>query len=179
MATPLDFGLLKQFEVIFPFIFTLAITFAIFTQWVPVLKDNKTLAGIAAFSIAVMMMFSPIAVRSLTLAAPWFVIFTMFIILTLMGFYTMGIKESTVVSVVQSERWQFISIIIAVVFIGIAVGSVSKAVSEQGGFGPDVQQSQEAEFYNTIFNSKVLGMVFIMFIAFFTIMILGRRSSWD
>lgn len=177
MATPLDFGLLKQFEMIFPFIFVTVILFAIFSKWFPLTKDNKTMAGILAFAFGVLTMFSPIAVRALSLAAPWFVLFLIFLTLLILGVLVVGVKYDTVVGVVSTERYSFISILIVIVIAVIAVGAVSKAISEQGGFGPGEETGQEGEFYRTIFNPNVLGLVFILLIAFFTIQQLGRK--WD
>jgi len=177
MVTPLDFGILKQFEAIFPFIFVLVILYAIFSQWFPLLKGNKTMSALLAFSFAVLTMFSPIAVRSLSLAAPWFVLFIMFLALVLVGVHVLGVSEKNVIDVVTSERYSFIPILVVVVLVVIGLGGVSKAISEEGGFGPGEQTSQEADFYNTIFHPKVLGLIFIMLIAFFTIQTLGRK--WD
>jgi len=178
MATPLDFGLFKQFEIIFPFIFIVTILFVVFSKWTPLLKESKTLAGVCAFSVAVMTMFSPIAVRSISLAAPWFVLFVLFSTFVLIGFYSLGIKESSVVGVIASDRYSYIVILIVTLFLIIAIGSVSKAVSEQGGIGPEAGSTQESEFYRTIFHPQILGVIFIMLVAFFTIMVVAKKN-WD
>jgi len=177
MATPLDFGLIKQFEIIFPFIFMFTILFVIFSKFTPFFKDSKTISGVLAFVVAVMAMFSPIAVQSIQMMAPWFVLMFMFLILTLIGLYTIGFQESDVLGVLGNKDYEFILIIIIIVFVIIGIGSVGKAVADQGGFGTGVNEGQEAEFYQTIFNSKVLGMIFIMMTAFFTIMMLARRPG--
>jgi len=174
MATPLDFGLLSQFQSIFPFILVFTVTFVILTK-MPFFKDSKTFAGIAAFVLAVMSMFSPLAVRSLNLAAPWFVIYFIFLLFILIGIYTLGIEEKAVIDVLKGEKYSFINILSVTIMLVIVIGSIGKAVTEQGGFGPGEEVGQEAEFYKTFFHPKVLGVIFIMLIAFFTIMVLGRK----
>ena len=59
MATPLDSSLLQHFEVLFPFLFIMVMSYAILS-YVKIF-DNKAIQAFLSFLLAISMLFSPIA----------------------------------------------------------------------------------------------------------------------
>ncbi len=175
MAAPLDIGLVKQFEVIFPFIFMLVVVYTVLVM-TPIFKEKKTVAGIIAFSLATMTVFFPVAVRSINLMAPWFVLLFIFIIFGLLAIQTLGIEEGTIKEVLKNKENAFVVYILIMIIFMIATFSMGKAISEAGGVGPEAVSSQESAFISTVFHPKVLGLFLIFMIAFFTLQCMSARE---
>lgn len=183
MATPLDVGLFQKFDVIFPFIFVLVLVYAVLgrTDW---LKEKQTVAFLIAFVLAVMTLFSNIAVKTINLMAPWVVLLIVFIVLIILAYTALGVEEKTIGEVITGKTygntiaWWTISLLII-----IGLGSLTTVVSEEVGFGKlaEGERAQgEAEaigFWATIFHPKVLGMVLMLLIGMFTIQRLSTKSD--
>jgi hypothetical protein len=187
MATPLDVGLLQKFDVIFPFIFVLVIVYAVLsrTEW---MKDKQAIAFILAFILAVMTLFSGIAVKTINRMAPWFVLLIIFGILVIMAYQAFGVKESTVLDVLTKSEYRttFAWWIISLMLI-IGFGSLSAVVSEEKGFtalagGENAStaaargEAEEVGFWATLFHPKVLGLALILLIAMFTVQKLSSKD---
>ncbi len=185
MATPLDVGLLQKFDVIFPFIFVLVVVYAILsrTEW---LKDKQTMALIMAFVLAVMTLFSNIAVKTINRMAPWFVLLLIFSILVLVAYQAFGIQEKSIIDTLTGKEYggTFAYWVLALMLI-IGLGSLSAVVSEEKQFtslaaGENATAAPGAEevgFWATLFHPKVLGLALILLIAMFTITRLSAKSS--
>jgi hypothetical protein len=188
MATPLDIGLLQKFDVIFPFIFVLVIVYAVLTrtEW---MKDKQAIAFLLAFVLAVMTLFSNIAVKTINRMAPWVVLLIVFGILVIVAYQAMGIKEGTVLDVLTKSEyrhtfaWWMLSLMLIIGF-----GSLSSVVSEEKGFtelaaGENATAAEargaaeEVGFWATIFHPKVLGLALILLIAMFTISKLAGKAD--
>ena len=98
MATLLDIGLLKGFSSIFPFLFVLVVMWAIMLR-VKMFSSNKALAAMIAFLAAVAAMLSPIAIKTINLMAPWFVLLFIAIIFVMIVYQTFGIGEDKIVEI--------------------------------------------------------------------------------
>lgn len=181
MATPLDTTLIAKLGDLFPFLLVLVTLLGIFS-YTGIFKDNKALQAFTAFAIAVLFMLSDIAVETVRLMAPWFVILFMFIMFLLLSYKMFGATDKDIMAVVKGDKYgSLISYWVLALVLIIVLGSFSFAVSKRGGFGPmgggTVEAvngtgvpSQQAEFWNTITHPKTLGMVLILLIATFTIM---------
>lgn len=187
MATPLDISLIRQFDVIFPFLLIFVMVYA-GLSFMKAFKDNKAIHAILAFVLSFLTLFSPLAIRTVNIMSPLFVILMIFILFALMIFMTLGPSESDVLKVLKSKEYQFTWYWILAFILLIGFGSFFKAVAEtQGGVpgyggtpgapgqvapaGPPIQgdPGQEADFYKTLFHPKVLGLIFIMLLGLFTI----------
>ena len=181
MATPLDLGLLKEFGVIFPFLLIFIITYAILLK-TKYFENNKGLASLLGLVLAVMVLFSPIARDTINTMAPWFVLLFIFILFTLMAFMIFGTTESDIMNVLKGERYGYINMWVIALVLIITLGSLTSVISERGGIGKTptkvvigengeevVVSEQTSEFWQTLVNPKVLGMVLILMIASFTI----------
>ncbi|PIN81528.1 hypothetical protein COV11_01845 [Candidatus Woesearchaeota archaeon CG10_big_fil_rev_8_21_14_0_10_30_7] len=189
MATILDFGLLKPFEAIFPFLFLMVFLYAVLTRF-ETFKDKPAFSAIIAFVLSIMSMMSPILVRTISLMAPWFVLLIIFMVMLLLAYQAFGIKEGTIIDLVKSDSYgeTFTWTIIIVVGL-IFVGSLTTAFSEQQGF-QQLQKgelapvpsdfvepgSEKEDFFKTVFHPKVLGLIVLMLLALVTVQRLTAES---
>lgn len=181
MATPLDIGLLANFKIIFPFLFVFCIVFAAFT-YTKLLGDNKIIGATIAIVLAFMTLFSDMVVETINTAAPWFVLLIVFMVFLLLGLMILGVKEADVVSVMKMDEYSYIIWWVIALVVIIMLGSLSHVLAEKKGgyppYGPganftelegEVVPGQESDFWQTLFHPKVLGMIIILLIGFFTI----------
>ncbi len=195
MATILDFGLLKPFEAIFPFLFLLVFLYAVLSRF-KTLDGKPAFALIIAFVLSIMAMMSPILVRTINLMAPWFVLLIVFILIILLAYQTFGIQESTILEIVKSSEYGQTFTWIVIILVGaIVVGSLTTAFSEQEGFQklqkggvvePSLPPSQagapagpvgeKEELFKTIFHPKVLGIIVLMLVALVAVQRLSSES---
>ena len=181
MVTPLDVGLLQRFNVIFPFLFVLVIIYAILsrTEW---FKEKPAMAFVIAFIMAIMTLFSRIAVRTINLMAPWFVLLFLFGILVLIAYMTFGIKEETITQILTESIYakDFAYWILALVLI-IGLGSLSFVISTEEGWGglagAPTEEGEAVGFFATITHPKVLGLALLMLIAMFTVNKLMQKPT--
>ena len=186
MATPLDVGLLQKFDVIFPFLFILVVVYAVLTR-IEAFKDKHAVAFLIAFVLAIMTLLSRIAVRTINLMAPWFVLLFVFIILVMIAYQALGISETTLIDVITGNEYGsvFGYWMLAMVLV-IGLGSLATVISEEKGFttlgtegaaanatpaGVTGGQypAEKVGFWQTLVHPKVLGMVLIMLIGLFAI----------
>ncbi|HSU72959.1 MAG TPA: hypothetical protein VLJ21_03870 [Candidatus Binatia bacterium] len=179
MATPLDLGLLAHVSSIFPFLFVLVLVYAILSG-TKIFGDNKGIYAFIAFVLAVMTLFSPLAVKSIDRMAPWFVLLFIFGIFFVLAFMVFGVEMKTITDVVKKDSTVFYWILAIVLIIGI--GSVTSVVSEEKGFkslsqiesgnetvAPTPAGQENVGFFQTLFHPKVLGMALLLLIAMFTV----------
>ncbi len=186
MATPLDVGLLQKFDVIFPFLFVLVIVYALLarTEW---FKEKQGIAFLLAFILAVMTLFSSIAVKTINRMAPWFVLLVIFAILLLLAYQALGIQEKTILEVVTGPNYGGnIAFWVLALMLIIGIGSLTSVVSEEKQFtslaaGENATsvvlgQGEQVGFWATLFHPKVLGLALILMIAMFTIQKLASKD---
>lgn len=186
MATPLDLGLLKQFDILFPFLFVLVIVFAILYR-TTAFKEKPGLAAIIAFLLAIMTVVSPvapIATKSINLMAPWFIILFIFLIFLMLVYQTFGVEEKTIIDIVtKSEHSNTIVMLLLIISLVIAGGAISKSYSEEKQFtkltqaGTEIQSKEESEFWQTVFHPKVLGTVLLLVVALFTVQKMALKGN--
>lgn len=177
MVTPLDISLLRQFDVIFPFLFIVTIVYAILVRMD--FFENKTWAALIAFSLAIVTSFSKVAVLTINYMAPWIVLIVIMLVMILLTITALGGTHQNITDVITAKDYDFIIYIIIGVVLIVGFGSFAKAVVDVGGgFGvPTEGTPQEIAFYNTIFHPQVLGLILIMIIAFFTIMKISGKPK--
>ena len=175
MATLLDIGLLKGFSSIFPFLFVLVILWAVFLRF-HIFKDNKAFAAMLAFLFAVAVMFSPIAVKTINLMAPWFVLLFMAIVFVMITYQAFGIKEESILNVITGSEFggDFAWTMLAIVGI-ILLGSFFTVLSEEGvqlrpGTNISIEQQTSIQYgLGILTHPKILGFMVVMLIAVFTV----------
>lgn len=191
MATPLDIGLLQKFDIVFPFILVLVVVYAVLAR-TEIFKEKQGIAFLLGFVMAVMTLFSSIAIKTINRMAPWVVLLIVFCILLLVAYQAMGIGEGKVIEVITGKEYgnTFAYWMLALLLI-IALGSLTSVVSEEkqftalaaGGNMTAAQaaaargESEEVGFWGTLFHPKVLGLALILLIAMFTIQKLASKSD--
>jgi len=186
MATPLDIGLLQKFDVIFPFIFVIVIVYAVLarTEW---MKEKQGIAFLLAFVLAVMTLFSSIAVKTINRMAPWFVILVIFTILLMLAYQAMGMSEKTILDIITGKEYgTTVAWWVLALMLIIGIGSLTSVVSEEKQFtslaaGENASQALAAQgetagFWATIFHPKVLGLGLVLMIAMFTVQKLAAKD---
>jgi hypothetical protein len=186
MVSPLDVGLLQTFEIIFPFLFILTFTLAFLTKVKP-FSDNYVYAAIVAISLSVLSLFSPIALKTINVMAPWFVLLFIATVFSLLAYSVIGYSETDLVTAVTSGPhsstlgwWVFALVLL------IGFGSLATVISEERGFGALTVENgsaaltagpaEQAGFFQVLLHPKVLGMGVILLVAFFAIGQLSKRS---
>lgn len=182
MATPLDITALKQFSGIFPFLLVLVLVYAILsrTEW---FKEKQGIAALIAVLAAIMTLFSKVAIGTINLMAPWFVLFVIFGVLLVLAYMSFGVSEKTVIETITgSEYGSSFGMWVLSIMLIIGLGSLftvinkEQPIAELGGnvTGAAAAQPQEFGFWQTLFHPKVLGLALVLMIAYFTI---GKISS--
>ena len=110
MATPLDVGLLGNFQIIFPFLFIFSIVFGMLT-YTKFLGDNKVVSALIAIVLSFMALFSDIVVETINTAAPWFVLLIVFIVFLMLAFMILGVKEGDFVGVLKNPEFHRVTIL--------------------------------------------------------------------
>jgi len=177
MATFLDIAALKQFSGIFPFLLVLVLVYAILSQtsW---FKERQGMAALIAVICAIMTLFSSIAMKTINLMAPWFVLFVVFAILFILVFMMFGYTQKDVTEFVTSGEYG-VGIWAMAIMIVIGAGSLAAVLNEEVGLenltavnvssvGAQTSTSAEYGFWQTLFHPKVLGMILVLMVAFFT-----------
>ena len=175
MATPLDITALKQFQGIFPFLFVLVIVYAVLarTDW---FKDKQGIAALIAFLAAIMTLVSNVAMKTINLMAPWFVLLVLFIVLTLLTYMVLGFKPEEIVTFIKEGHFAAGTFVMVLLLI-IGLGSLMAVLNEELGGLEKLQSGNMSVagapdnygFWQTIFHPKVLGLAMVMLIALFTI----------
>jgi len=180
MATPLDVGILQNFDVVFPMVFTFVMVYGVLTK--VKLFENQALNAFIAVCLAFMTVVSDIAIKTINRSAPWMVLLMFLIIFMMLAFMTFGVKEDTITGVVKSGAYSVVqNLVIAFVLI-IFFGSLFSVISEEKGFqaltegGEDVSDEQQ-EFFQVLFHPKVLGFSVIMLIMVFAVMRLAGPTE--
>ena len=178
MVTPLDIGALKQFSGVFPFLLVLVLVYAILSQtaW---FKEKQGMAALIAVIAAIMTLFSSIAMKTINLMAPWFVLFIIFVILFILVFMIFGYDMKFITEFVTSGEYG-IGLWAMAIMIVIGLGSLAAVLNEEVGLeklqagnvsaiGAEKTTLAEYGFWQTLFHPKILGMVLVLMIAFFAI----------
>ena len=187
MASPLDLGLLQVFQVIFPFLFVLTATFAFLSQ-VKYFKENYVYAAIGAVSLAVLTMFYPVAVKTINLMAPWFVLLFIGLMFILMAYYVLGHSEEGLYeAITKGDNSEAIRLLVFAISLIIIFGSLAVVVSEEQGFTDFTAsntsamladgKTESSGFFSVILHPKVLGMAVVLLVAFFAIGGLTKKSE--
>ncbi|MEK6874423.1 MAG: hypothetical protein AABX52_01595 [Nanoarchaeota archaeon] len=188
MATILDISLLYNFSIIFPFLLIWTLTYGVL-GYTKAFNNNKALHATIAILLAFMALYSPIAIRSISIMAPFFVILIIFLVFGMLAVMTVGIQEETVMKHILDKDNTYILWWITAFALIIGFGSFFKAVADAGGVpgfaggagtpttpGGQEASGQEQDFFKTLFHPKVLGMIFLLLVALFTINRLASPS---
>lgn len=194
MPSLLDLGGLTIFQRVWPFLLIMVVVYAVLGQVKP-FQDNKSVRALIAFVMAVMTLMYPIAWKTINLAAPWFVLLGVFIIFLLVAYQMFGIGSDTIAGVFTGKEYGTTAVYwVLTMIVIITIGSLSSVISEEkkfsslteGGIAPteglpsdsasgQQAMTEEAGFWAALTHPRVLGLVLVMLIAFFTISNLAEK----
>lgn len=163
MATILDTGLLRFFLPAFTFLFILIILYAILKK---VAKFEDRLSWVAAFSIAIVAMFSGKAIDLINFITPWFVVIFVFLFLVFMGLMFWGVEEKKVWDTLGGVNT---IVIVTILVLVIGISQVFGPVFSPYAPGGPAERTIGGEAIRTIFHPRVLGAIFILIVAAFAI----------
>lgn len=178
MATILDVGILEHFQIIFPFLLVFCISLVALAK-VEAFQKNKALQAMVAVVLAFMTLFSKIAVSTILLMAPWFV---MFFLVATFGYIlarTIGYGDEHIVDTLTGKNYgKIFGYITFTIILLVFLGSLTYTFSQQEGFLQLTQQNgsslglegESAGFFAVLVDPQVLGMVLIFIIAVVTIL---------
>ena len=185
MPTPLDIGMLKSFSGVFPFLLILVLLYAILikTEW---FREKQGIAAVIAVLAAFMTLVSPIAIKTINLMAPWFVLFAIFLILFMLAFMMFGYEMKDITKFLTEGEFGVGTWVMAIMII-IGVGSLVAVINEEKGFtslteGKNVTYAGakpvevEFGFWQTLFHPKMLGMALVLLIAMFAIKCISKNE---
>ncbi|MCX6709654.1 MAG: hypothetical protein NTV63_01720 [Candidatus Woesearchaeota archaeon] len=176
MATFLDVFFLERFSSLFVLILVYAVLYAIL-QTTSVLGKNKGINSLIAMAVSIIVLISKDAVSIITSMMPAFFMLVLFILLILIALRFLGMSESTISTGMQ--KWgpvhTSVLVIVAIIFV-VALSSVygNSMLSLTNSTGASYGQNVSS----TIFNPKVLGMLFVLILGAFTVLLLtGTRDN--
>ena len=167
MATFLDIAGLQQFSSIFVFIFVWLAVYAILT-YSKILGENKGIHIVMGLIIALMVLFSPIATGTIEYIAPWFAVVFIFVIFATIALKLFGAGTETLVSL----RLVTMVVILIVLTIG-ALSYVRQQITVPGDNETSIDYGKTTTI---LFHPKVLGILFVLIIAVFTIVLMAGKQ---
>ena len=167
MATFLDIAGIQHFSSFFVFIFVWLAVYAILT-YSKILGDNKGIHIVIGLIIALLVLFSPIATGTIEYIAPWFAVVFVFVI-----FATIALKLfGGGIESLDSLRLITMVVIILVLVVG-ALSYVRQQITVPGENETSIDYTKTTTI---LFHPKVLGILFILIIAVFTIVLMAGKQ---
>ncbi|MBN2566963.1 hypothetical protein JXB02_02660 [Candidatus Woesearchaeota archaeon] len=189
MANILELGLLEGFTKVFTFLLIFLVLFGAM-ELRKLFGEGKTgLHAVMALAIAFMFLVFPKGLELIQTMTPWFVILFIIAFMVIMIFRFLGASESGLMSTVERPGVYWTILIIIIIIFIASIGSVfftgeeGAPTTTGGGAVPinasagDVGGYGEAAAWATIFHPKMLGMIFFMLIAVFTITLLSSNMK--
>lgn len=166
MATFLDISGLSSFSSFFAFAFVWLATYAIL-KYTKVLGDNEAINIVLGLFIGLFALFSPLATGIITYVAPWFAVVLIFAVFGIMAMKMFGGSFESLGS---------LRILTFVVIVLIIVVSALSYVRQNISIPGDNETTADYnKGVNVLFHPKILGVIFIMVIAIFTVVLLAGK----
>ena len=174
MATFLDVSGLAAFSKIFIFILVLLAIYAVFA-YNNAFGNAKWIAWLIALVVAIFVILSDLASGIIQHITPWFAVLFIFVIFISIA--------SKIFGATSADMGQYKGILFVVVIIVFIVGSlvyVRQQTTLPGDIDEDGDEIKDDNYVTTsnfIFHPKVMGIIFVLLVAVFTIALLAGKSS--
>jgi len=166
MASFMDIGILNYFVPAFVFLLIYGILLALLEK-TKIFGEGKAVNQVVALAIAVLFVLTPDLVGIVKIITPWFTVMFVFLLMVIMLFLFVGVKEGDVAGVFKERGTVWIIIVICLTIFIYALTQVYGAqiqtiyaggnATEQGGLNQVIGQ--------IIFHPRVLGMFFLLVLA--------------
>lgn len=189
MVTILDVGLLQNFSIIFSLVFVIAIVYGIFEMG-KIFGDSKGLHALIALIVGLMVIMVPNISKIIGVMIPWFILLFIFILFLIIAYKIFGATDSDVLSALKVDN--VVIWVIIIIAIVIVIGSFSNVYGQSmlskttsnttGSTGTGTGQASDTGSYAqnvsaTFFHPQVLGLIFIMLVAVFTIALIAMKTK--
>lgn len=183
MVTILESGLLEHFTIIFSLIFVIAIVYGIF-QMGKIFGDNKGLHALIALVVGLLVIMVPDITNLISVMIPWFVLLFIFILFLLVAYKIFGATDEDIMSVLKVDNvviWVIVIIAIVIVVASFSTVYGQKLLERPGvNATPTAQEGTATGSFAqnvgaTFFHPKVLGLIFVLAVAVFTIALLAMK----
>ncbi|MCK5281929.1 MAG: hypothetical protein KAK00_00835 [Nanoarchaeota archaeon] len=174
MATFLDVTGLEAFSKIFVFLLVLLVVYIMFIN-IKSFGDQKWIALIIAVVVGIFVILSDLATGIIRNIAPWFAVLFVFVIFITMASKIFGATTSDI----TEYKW-LLFVIIILVFIFGSLAYVRQQTNVPCDVDEDGNEIGECDYSSTshfIFHPKVLGIIFTLLVAVFTVALLAGKSS--
>ncbi len=171
MATFLDVSGLEYFSTFFVFIFVWLAVYAILV-YTKVFGSNKAISILIGLVIGLFVLLSPTASGVIQYIAPWFAVIFIFIMLISVTSQMFG---ATGFEAYASLKW----VVLIVIVVTIVVGALSYVRERTVIPGENATSEEDIDYSKTtnfFFHPKILGMIFVLAIAVFTIALLSGKA---
>lgn len=174
MATFLDVSGLEAFSKIFIFVLVLLAIYAVFVNN-KAFGGAKWIAWLIALVVAIFVILSDLASGIIRHITPWFAILFIFVI-----FITMASKLFGATGADIGEYKWILLVVVVLVFIVGALTYVRDQTNVPGDIDEDGNEIIEDNYITTsnfVFHPKVMGIIFILLVAVFTIALLAGKTN--
>ncbi len=167
MATFLDVAGLAQFSNLFVFILVWLGVVAILTA-TKTLGENKAIIWIIGLVVGLLVWFSPIAIGSIKFILPWFGVIFIFILFIIMATKLFGVSGTQF----ESLKW----VVVVIIIVGLIIGALSY-IRDESNIPGNETGTDYSKSTSVIFHPKVVGMIFVLLVAVFTIALLAGKTK--
>ncbi len=167
MASFLDIGILDYFAPAFVFLLVFGVLFALLEK-TKVFGEKTGINSLVAFAISLLFLLTPDLVGIVKVITPWFTILFIFVLLIIMLFLFVGVKESAVAEAFSERGMVWIILLVAFIIFFYALTQVYGAQIQTiyGGAGESTGDSNVAQQVGKIiFHPRILGMIVLLLIA--------------
>lgn len=171
MATFLDITGLEQFSSFFVFIFVWLAVYALL-MYSKVIQSHA-INIVIGLIIALFVLFSPVATGAIRFIAPWFAIILIFLMLITVLINSFGAGD---IASYSHLRGIFLVVILGILIIGFLSFIREQTVVPGDNETIDKEDIDFTKTTNVIFHPKILGMIFILLVAIFTIALLAGKA---
>lgn len=180
MASILDIGLLDYFVPVFIFLFIFGILFALLEK-VKIFGENKGLNALISFAIAFLFVLTPDLPGVVKIITPWFTIMFVFVIMIVLLFMFVGVKEGAVAEAFSERSMVWIVVIICLIILVYALtqvyGARIQSINVEGNATVEGAPSMTSQVGKIIFHPRVLGMLIMLLIAAQAIRFLASHAK--
>ena len=132
MAAVIDVGFLQNFSHIFAFLLIFTMTYGVL-RVTNIFGGRVTIDVFLAFILGIVSLFSSLVVKTITRAAPWFVVLMIFAVFILMVFRMFGYPEDMIV---KGTNVRMIAWFLIFLCLMISLGSFFSVLAEEKGGVP-------------------------------------------
>lgn len=168
MASFLDIGILNYFVPAFVFLLIYGVILALLEK-TKIFGESKAANQIIAVAVAVLFILTPDLVGIIKIITPWFTVLFIFVLMIILLFLFVGVKEGDVASAFKDRGMVWIIIVVCFLILMYAMTQVYGEQVQSIYTGSEGNVSGESGVSNLIgpiiFHPRILGMIFLLVVA--------------